>query len=140
MSESVTRSPIELFWTAKKLFVHHAALRSLTGERWTAEECGLSSLVIPVGGIGTVAVVMGEARLGTFGLLTKCNAHLEIPAKLELIDDRQKNLYLLQPPGPRTGYRLVVENLSSSTSWQVNGRFFFLSSIVRFVLETINCP
>merc|ERR1712012_1411957 len=23
-----------------------------------------------------------------------------------------------KPPGPRTGYRLVVENLSSSTSWQ----------------------
>ena len=25
----------------------------------------------------------------------------------------------LQPPGPRTGYRLLVENLSSGTSWQV---------------------
>ena len=25
---------------------------------------------------------------------------------------------LCQPPGARTGYRLVVENLSSSTSWQ----------------------
>jgi len=23
-----------------------------------------------------------------------------------------------KPPGPRTGYRIVVENLSSSTSWQ----------------------
>jgi hypothetical protein len=24
------------------------------------------------------------------------------------------------PPGPRTNYRLIVENMSSRTSWQVN--------------------
>ena len=41
--------------------------------------------MIPVGGIGTVAVVMGGARLGTFGLFSEYNAHLEIPAKLELM-------------------------------------------------------
>ena len=27
------------------------------------------------------------------------------------------------PPGPRTNYRLVVENLSSRTSWQVSPPF-----------------
>ena len=30
------------------------------------------------------------------------------------------------PPGPRTNYRLVVENMSSRTSWQVSGFLIFL--------------
>ena len=37
------------------------------------------------------------------------------------------------PPGPRTNYRLVVENLSSRTSWQVI-IFLFFFQIGKFML------
>ena len=33
------------------------------------------------------------------------------------------------PPGPKTNYRLVVENISSRTSWQVNISLILLYSI-----------
>ena len=39
------------------------------------------------------------------------------------------------PPGPRTNYRLVVENLSSRTSWQVRVFKIFLISIKNLTLS-----
>ena len=59
--------------------------------------------MIPVGGIGTVAVVMGGARLGTFGLLSEYNAHLEIPAKLELMQQTYGTLICCSLPAQELG-------------------------------------
>ena len=44
------------------------------------------------------------------------------------------------PPGPRTNYRLVVENLSSRTSWQVrsNKKFVLLSIFFMMILGITN--
>ena len=39
-----------------------------------------------------------------------------------------------RPPGPKTDYRIVVENLSSRTSWQVREILIYLSFFPSFVL------